>query len=49
MLEVINLEIPKEADYGISIAKSLTELQEGEFNLNIDGDLFKVELVFKRA
>lgn len=33
---------------GISIAKSLTELQGGEFNLNIDGDLFKVEVIFER-
>lgn len=32
---------------GISIAKSLTELQNGQFKINIDGDLFKVELKFK--
>lgn len=32
---------------GISISKSLTELQKGEFNLQIDGDLFKVELEFE--
>ena len=31
---------------GLSIAKSLTELQSGEFNIMIDGDLFKVEIVF---
>ena len=31
---------------GISIAKSLTELQGGEFKLFIDGDLFKAELAF---
>lgn len=31
---------------GISIAKSLTELMGGTFNLYVDGDLFKVELVF---
>lgn len=31
---------------GISIAKSLTELQGGDFQLFIDGDLFKVKLVF---
>ena len=31
---------------GISISKSLTELQKGIFNLQIDGDLFKVELEF---
>ena len=29
---------------GLSIAKSLTELQGGKFNIIIDGDLFKVEL-----
>ena len=31
---------------GLSISKSLTELQGGKFNLNIDGDLFKIELKF---
>lgn len=31
---------------GLSIAKSLTELQNGEFNIVIDGDLFKVEMRF---
>jgi signal transduction histidine kinase len=31
---------------GISISKSLTELQNGKFSLQIDGDLFKVELEF---
>ena len=29
---------------GLSIAKSLTELQNGNFNLNIDGDLFKATI-----
>ena len=32
---------------GLSIAKSLTELQNGEFRLYLDGDLFKVTIVFK--
>jgi signal transduction histidine kinase len=31
---------------GLSIAKSMTELQGGKFNLDIDGDLFKVTLSF---
>ena len=31
---------------GISIAQNLTELQNGEFHLKLDGDLFKVELIF---
>ena len=31
---------------GISIAQNLTELQKGKFNLILDGDLFKVELIF---
>ena len=31
---------------GISIAQNLTELQNGEFYLKLDGDLFKVELIF---
>ena len=31
---------------GLSIAKSLTELQKGTFNITIDGDLFKVEMRF---
>lgn len=31
---------------GLSIAKSLTELQNGRFELSVDGDLFKVTLRF---
>ncbi len=31
---------------GLSIARSLTELQGGEFTIYIDGDLFKVEVSF---
>jgi signal transduction histidine kinase len=31
---------------GISIAKSLTELQGGQFQLHIDGDLFKARVAF---
>ena len=31
---------------GLSIAKNLTELQGGTFDINIDGDLFKVEVAF---
>lgn len=32
---------------GLNIARSLTELQQGEFGISVDGDLFKVELRFK--
>ena len=32
---------------GLSIAKNLVELQDGEFNIVIDGDLFKVIVKFK--
>ena len=32
---------------GLSISKSLAELQNGTFNIRIDGDLFKVELEFE--
>ena len=32
---------------GLSIAKSLTELQGGKFKINIDGDLFKVVIKWK--
>ncbi len=32
---------------GISIAKSLTELQKGKFNIYLDGDLFKVIVEFE--
>ncbi len=32
---------------GLSIARSLTELQGGRFDLYVDGDLFKVILTFK--
>jgi signal transduction histidine kinase len=31
---------------GLSIARSLTELQNGIFDIKIDGDLFKVEMIF---
>ena len=31
---------------GLSIAKSLTELQNGSFILTVDGDLFKIEIEF---
>lgn len=31
---------------GISIAQNLTEIQKGIFNLKLDGDLFRVELIF---
>lgn len=34
---------------GLSIAKSLTEMQGGEFKLYLDGDLFKVTIVFSRV
>lgn len=34
---------------GLSIARSLTELQEGKFDIYLDGDLFKVVLKFKKA
>lgn len=32
---------------GLSISKSLTEIQNGEFKIVIDGDLFKAKLKFK--
>ena len=31
---------------GLNIAKSLMELQKGELQLLVDGDLFKVTLIF---
>lgn len=34
---------------GLSIAKNLTELQKGKFDVYLDGDLFKVTLKFKLA
>lgn len=33
---------------GLSIARSLTQLQGGSLNLSIDGDLFKATLIFPR-
>lgn len=33
---------------GLSIAKSLTEMQGGVFELYLDGDLFKVDIRFPR-
>ena len=32
---------------GLSIAQSLTELMKGSMKLEIDGDLFKVTLIFQ--
>ncbi len=34
---------------GLSIARSLTEIQGGTMDVSIDGDLFKVTLIFKTA
>ncbi len=34
---------------GLNIARSLTELQKGKFSLEIDGDLFKVQITFPKA
>lgn len=34
---------------GLSIAQSLIELQGGTFDIKIDGDLFKAEIVFKKV
>ena len=31
---------------GLSIAKSFTEIQSGSFEITVDGDLFKAEIVF---
>ena len=34
---------------GLNIAKSLTELQHGRFRLELDGDLFKVDVELPKA
>ena len=34
---------------GLSIARSLTELQGGVFDITVDGDLFKVTISFETA
>ncbi len=34
---------------GLSIARSLTELQGGTFDVEIDGDLFKAQVSFPAA
>ena len=34
---------------GLSIAQSLTEMQGGEFKIDIDGDLFKVEIKWRQS
>lgn len=34
---------------GLSIAKSLTTMQGGTFDLYLDGDLFKVTITFPRV
>ena len=38
----------KGSGLGLSIARSLTQLQHGTFSLTIDGDLFKAQLRFPR-
>ena len=42
-------EARKEADWGCPIAKSLVQMQGGEFELYLDGDLFRVNIRFPRA
>mgnify|MGYP004534198849 FL=1 len=32
---------------GLSIAQNLTEMQNGKFKLQLDGDLFKIILIFE--
>lgn len=34
---------------GLSIARNLTELQKGSFNIYLDGDLFKITIIFPEA
>lgn len=34
---------------GLSIAKTLTELQKGSFDIYLDGDLFKITIIFPEA
>ena len=34
---------------GLSIARNLTELQGGRFEITVDGDLFKVDVAFPEA
>ena len=34
---------------GLSIAKSLTSMQGGKFELYLDGDLFRADIIFKRV
>lgn len=38
----------KGSGLGLAIAKSFTELQNGNFKIKVDGDLFKVIIVFKK-
>ena len=33
---------------GLAIAKSFVELQKGSFQIEVDGDLFKVKIAWKR-
>ena len=34
---------------GLNIARSLTELQKGRFDIRIDGDLFKAEIALPQS
>lgn len=40
---------PEGSGLGLSIAKTLTEMQKGQFELYLDGDLFKVTIRFPRV
>ena len=37
------------AGLGLEIARNLTVMQGGDFNISIDGDLFKAEVIFLKA
>ena len=42
----MNQEMLRGSGLGLAIAKSFVELQGGTFNISVDGDLFKVKIVF---
>lgn len=46
LIYIINSNKEDVSGLGIEIAKNLVLLQNGDFNIDIDGDLFKVEMIF---
>ena len=43
------MKLQKGSGLGLSIAKSYTQVQGGDLNIDLDGDLFKAIVSFKKS